>query len=57
MSVGRDRKEVAVKLLCHYLRVAYGAKWDHDNEVEVRELVDALIEAAVGETIETLGHK
>lgn len=58
MNMGRDRKEAAAKILTHYLSVAFnasGAKWEHDNEVEVREFVYALCEAAVGDTIETLG--
>jgi hypothetical protein len=58
--VSWDRKEHAVKLLTHYLSVAFnrsGAKWEHDNDMEVRELIDAIVEAAVGETIEAIGRE
>ena len=58
MSVGDDRKELAIKLLTHYFNVAFtaaGSRWERDNTVEVRELVYAICEAAVAGTIETLG--
>lgn len=59
-TVGQSRKEHAVKLLTHYLRVAFtaaGARWDTDNDAEVRELVDAVCEAAVGEAVEAIGRE
>jgi len=58
MSPRRNQKDRAVELLAHYFSVAFshsGAQWDRDNGAEMRELVEALCEAAGYDAIETLG--
>ena len=43
----REQKARAVRLLTHYLRLA-GVVSDRDNEVEIAEIVDAIVNAARG---------
>lgn len=46
---GNRAREQAVKLLTHYIQVAWtraGVKWDSDNEAEIREAVEVIIDAS-----------
>lgn len=47
---GARRKKEAADILVHYFRQVYekaGLGWSSDNEVEVRGIVDDLVQAAI----------
>jgi hypothetical protein len=48
----------AAELLTHYLRMACPpAMWNHENDAEAAEIVDAIIEAAATKTAEMLATR